>query len=153
MAVRDFARAKAVTAAAEESIREAARRMDSHGVGCLVVVDAEERPVGMLTDRDIVVRVLRRRRDPDATRVGDVMQQDVTVVRESTPLVVAVRRMRRDGLRRTPLVDEQGRLCGIITSDDVLQLLSSELAGIAEAVRSQFPAEPDRDRALPPAGG
>ena len=76
MPVRDYCCRVMVSASPEDSVREAAKRMETEGVGCLVVVDAECMPVGMLTDRDVVMRVLRRRRDPDATRVMDVMQAD-----------------------------------------------------------------------------
>jgi CBS domain-containing protein len=126
--------------------------MDQSGVGCVVVVDAKQRPVGVLTDRDIVMRVLRRRADPDRVLVGDVMHRDPTVVRESSSLDTAVRVMRRDVVRRLPVVDDSGRLTGILTCDDALQLVASELAGVAEAVRAQFPADLDPAHALAPHG-
>ena len=152
MPVGDFCRREPCTATADESIREAAKRMDARGVGCLVVVDAGGRPVGMLTDRDLVMRGLRRRRDPDTTTVGEVMHGDVTRVREAAPLEVAIRRMRSDAVRRIPVVDDAGRLVGILAADDVLQLASSELAGVAEAIRAQVPANLEGGHALPPKG-
>lgn len=153
MLVRDLCRRSPCTATPQESVREAAQRMDTRGVGSLVVVDPEGRPVGMLTDRDVVMRVLRRRRDPDQTTVGSVMHGDVSTVREAALLEVGIRRMRADGLRRVPVVDDRGRLVGILAADDVLQLDASELAGIAEAVRSQFPADLDGAHALPEGRG
>ncbi|MEN8181918.1 MAG: CBS domain-containing protein, partial [Myxococcota bacterium] len=141
------------TARPDETVREAAKRMDARGVGILVVVDEDARPVGALTDRDVVLRVLRRRRDPDHTKVSDVMQDEVSVVREASPLALAARRMRADGVRRMPVVDEEGKLTGIVTVDDVLQLVSTELVGVAEAVRSQFPADLEGERALGPTTG
>jgi CBS domain-containing protein len=152
MAVQDHCRRNPCTAAPEESIREVAKRMDANGVGCLVVVDAEQRPIGMLTDRDIVMRVLRRHGDPDRTRVGAVMQREPSVVREATPFETALRVMRRDAVRRLPVVDESGRLAGILAVDDALQLVASELAGLAQAVRAQFPADLDPRHALPARG-
>jgi CBS domain-containing protein len=151
--VRDYCRRDPVTASPEEFVREAARRMDARGVGMLVVVDAEGRPTGTLTDRDVVLRVLRRQRDPDATPVGEVMQQEVSMVRETAPLVLAVRRMRADSIRRVPVVDDEGRLTGLITVDDVVQLVSSELADVATAVRAQFPADLEGGHALSPKTG
>jgi CBS domain-containing protein len=148
MAVQDCCRRQPCTATPEETIRDAARRMEETGVGCVVVVDAKQRPVGMLTDRDIVMRVLRRRGDPDRILVGEVMHPEPTVVRESTSLDTAVRVLRRDVLRRLPVVDDFGRLVGILAVDDVLQLLASELAGVAGAVRAQFPADLDPAHAL-----
>jgi CBS domain-containing protein len=148
MSVQDYCRRDACTATPEESIREAAKRMDARRVGCLVVVDDQQRPIGILTDRDIVMRVLRRRGDPDRIEVGAVMQRDPSLVQEDKPLDTAVRVMRRDTVRRIPVVDDAGRLVGILTSDDALQLLANELAGVAEAVRAQFPAHTDPGRAL-----
>jgi CBS domain-containing protein len=152
MAIFDYCRRKPQTATPEESVRVATRRMDSQGVGCLVVVDAGGRPIGMLTDRDVVMRVLRRRRDPDTTTVGEVMHGDLSAVSSSAPVERAVRRMHVDGVRRIPVVDADGRLVGLFTADDALQLLSSELAGLAEAVRSQFPADLTSGHALPAHG-
>jgi CBS domain-containing protein len=148
MSVRDYCRRDPCTATPGESIREAAKRMDARGVGCLVVVDEQRRPIGMLTDRDIVLQVLRRRGDPDRVLVGAVMHREPTVVREDVRLDTAVRVMRRDTVRRVPVVDDAGRLVGILSADDALQLLASELAGVAEAVRAQFPADLDPRRAL-----
>jgi CBS domain-containing protein len=153
MPVRDCCRQCPCTATPDESIREAAKRMDAAGVGSLVVVDAARRPVGMLTDRDIVVRVLRRGRDPDRTRVGAVMHEEPTTVRAGAPVELAIRRMRRDAFRRIPVVDDDGVLVGIFAVDDALQLVASELAGVAEAVRSQFPRDLAGERALPTRGG
>lgn len=150
MPIRDYCRENPSTATRDESVHEAARRMEAEGVGSLVVVDAEGRPVGLLTDRDVVVRVLRRRRDPDATLVGAVMHGDPTVVHDASPLVIALRRMRADGVRRIPVVNDEGKLVGIFTSDDALQLIASELSDVAAAVRSQFPADPGGAHALRP---
>jgi CBS domain-containing protein len=147
--IHQFARRNPATATADESVREAARRMDARGVGCLVVVDADDKPIGMLTDRDLVMRVLRRRRDPEQTKVGEVMHPEVSSVTEDAPLERALRRMHQEGLRRLPVVDQKGRLTGIFAADDALQLLASEVAGVAEAVRSQFPADLDARHALP----
>lgn len=129
-----------VTARPEDPVREAAKQMAAKGVGCVVVVDAEERPVGMLTDRDVVVKVLRKRRDADRLRVWEVMHPGVTVVREHMPVDIAFRFMRRDGVRRIPIVDNDGRLRGILTYDDALQLIAEQLSCAASVAHSQFPA-------------
>jgi CBS domain-containing protein len=115
--------------------------MDAEGVGCLVVVDEARKPIGMLTDRDVIVRVIRRHLSPDTTAVGEVMQREVSTVREGSPLVQALRRMRSDGLRRIPVVDAAGCLIGIIAADDALQLMASELSDLAGVARAQFPAD------------
>jgi len=151
--INDFARRNPSTATAEETVREAARRMEARGVGCLVVVDADQRPIGMVTDRDLVMRLLRRRRDPDTTTVGEVMHPEVTSVSEDAPVERAMRRMHQEGIRRVPVVDTAGRLTGIFAADDAVQLLASELSGVAEAVRAQFPPDLEAGHALPAKGG
>jgi CBS domain-containing protein len=149
MPIVDYCRRNPCTATVGESVREATRRMDARGVGCVVVIDAENRPIGMLTDRDVVMKVLRRRRDPDATTVGEVMQgEELSSVPSDAGVERAVRRMHVDGVRRIPVVDADGRLIGIFASDDAVQLLSSELAGLAEAMRAQFPADLEAGHAL-----
>jgi CBS domain-containing protein len=149
MSVRNFCRTNPCTATRGETVREAAKRMDAQGVGSLVVVDDARRPIGMLTDRDVVVRVIRQHLSPDTTTVGEVMQRELSKLREGAPLVSALRRMRSDGVRRLPVVDAEGSLVGIIAADDVLQLVASELSDVAGVVRVQFPADLTGGHALP----
>lgn len=148
MAVRDFCRSDPCTASQGETVREAAKRMEGRAVGSLVVVDEAGKPIGMLTDRDVVVRVLRRQLNPDTTTVGEVMQRELSRIRESAPLTLALRRMRSDAVRRLPVVDGEGCLVGIIAADDVVQLLASEFSDLAEVVRAQFPADLEGGHAL-----
>jgi CBS domain-containing protein len=119
-----------VIASHGESLREAASRMIAKDVGSLVVLDAEKRPIGIVTDRDLVARCLAERRDPDATTIGEVMSKPAAHVLERTSIEDALTEMRRARARRLPVVDEQGRLVGILTLDDVLELLAEETATI-----------------------
>jgi CBS domain-containing protein len=92
------------------------------------------RPVGVLTDRDIVVSVVAPETDPRALTVADVMTQQPATVRENEPLEQAVREMRRIGVRRLPVVGHRGELVGIISLDDVLNLVAMEIQDIAGTV-------------------
>lgn len=140
MPVKNYCRLAPCTALPEESIEDAAVRMDALGVGSLVVVDASERPIGILTDRDVVLSTLRDRLDAAATPVSAIMHEPVATVTSETPIGVAIRSMRQYRVRRILVVDNRsGRLVGIVTVDDVVQLLSGELSGAAELIRSQFP--------------
>jgi CBS domain-containing protein len=137
---KDYCRPDPSTVAPEEPIRDAAQRMQAHGVGSLVVVDEDGCPIGMLTDRDIVLSTVRRHLDAESTPVREVMHAPVVTVTGGAPLGVAIRFMRQHSLRRIPVVDHRtGRLEGILASDDVVQILSDELSGAAELMRSQFP--------------
>ena len=118
----------------------AARLMRENHVGCLVVVDEVDglRIVsGLLTDRDIVTAVLASDLDPGKLRVEDVMSTDLVSARESDSLIDLVRTMRRKSVRRIPVVGGQGELVGLVTLDDVLDILSEELVLLVGAIASQ----------------
>lgn len=119
---------------------EAARLMRDRHVGCLVVVEESDRshvPVGILTDRDIVVAIVARDQDARTLSVGQVMSPNPVTVREDASLTDTLRLMRRRGVRRLPVVDAHGRLVGIATLDDVLGLLAHELGELASAIQSE----------------
>ena len=139
MSIADYRQSAPATARPDESVRDAAKRMQQLGIGSLVVVDELERPVGMLTDRDIVQNVVRRRRDPDAVAIEEVMSRDVVSVWNRAPLVRVFHRMRQEGVRRVLSVDSEGKLDGIVTYDDVLPLVAKDLSLAAEVIRSQAP--------------
>lgn len=125
------------TATTSESVRHAAIRMQEHGVGTLVVVDDDERPIGMLTDRDIVVRCLAERLDPDTTQIGDVMSVPVCSLLEDTPIESGLATMARVGVRRAAMIDPDGRLTGVLAVDDVLELLAEEVGSVGALLRTQ----------------
>jgi CBS domain-containing protein len=119
-----------VVAYRDMPLTEAAQLMRERHVGSLVVVvdRASERvPVGILTDRDIVVAVVAKALDPRALKVGDVMTGGVFVVREQDGPAEVLRAMRENGVRRVPVVTRGGALAGILAIDDLLELMSDEL--------------------------
>jgi len=122
-------------ASADEPVLEAARRMRDHDVGTLAVLDAERRPIGVLTDRDVVLRVVAAGRDPATTPIGDVMSRPAVMVHEETPIEDALARMAGNATRRLLVVDDEGRLVGVLALDDVLDLLAEEAAAIGRLIR------------------
>jgi CBS domain-containing protein len=118
----------------------AARLMRENHVGCLVVVDEVEGKrivVGILTDRDIVTGVVAPGLAPDTLLVGDVMTTDLVTAREDDSLIDLMRTMRRKGVRRIPVVAGQGELIGLVTLDDVLDILSQELGLLVAAINTE----------------
>ncbi|MFM8444772.1 MAG: CBS domain-containing protein [Methylococcus sp.] len=114
----------------EESISTAAKLMREHHVGSVVVVEDTPdglKPVGMLTDRDMVVEIIAMELDPQTVTVGDVMSFDLVTAREHDGIWGTLKRMRSQGIRRVPVIDDQGRLIGIVSVDDLLELLVGEL--------------------------
>lgn len=137
MAVGEICNREVVVAERNLSVREAAQLMRTHHVGDLVVVevmDGRKRPVGIVTDRDVVVEVVAPGVNPEALTVADIMGPEVATVRESEGVYEALRYMRDKGVRRMPVVDRDGGLAGIITLDDLLSLLAEEMTELAKLV-------------------
>ncbi len=122
------------------TVRDAAERMLHRAVGSLVVV-ADDRPAGILTDRDITTRVVARGLDPISTPVHEVMTRDPESVHEGASVDEALGVFRNRACRRLPVVSEDGRLVGILTLDDVLIHLSHQFRYIGDAVLKETPRE------------
>lgn len=123
-----------------DSLRTAAQSMRGHHVGALVVVDVRDGkpvPVGIVTDRDIVVGVVAKGLDADALRVEEVMSGDLVLARDTDGVAECAARMRANAVRRMPVVDLTGALIGIVTVDDVLQRLADELTALARIVGNE----------------
>lgn len=128
MIVGDICTRFVVTADPDETIVEAARRMRDRHVGDLLVADSQNRPVGILTDRDIVVAAVAQSQDRlDALRIGDVMSRDLITVRATDSIDVALKTMRTHGIRRLPVVSTDGRVEGLLAFDDVLSSMSESM--------------------------
>lgn len=135
MRVRDVMSRRVETIGPDETLRAAARRMKERDVGALVVCE-DERPVGILTDRDLVVRAVAAGIDPAGAEVRRAMTPQVLACAEDDPLDEAALRMSRGAVRRLVVVDAGQRLVGVLSVDDVA-LQSPSLAGeIVEHVRA-----------------
>ena len=137
MAVGEICNREVVIAEKGLSVVAAAQLMRTQHVGDLVVVevrDGRKHPVGIVTDRDIVVEVVAAGVNPEVLKVGDIMGPEVATVRESDGLFEALRYMRDKGVRRMPVVDRDGALVGILTLDDLLSLLAEEMTELAKLV-------------------
>jgi CBS domain-containing protein len=122
-------------------VLEAAQRMREEHVGDLIVVDKTEgrlEPVGILTDRDLVLAILAKDTEHVAMLdVGDVMSESLVTATEREDLTEVLRRMRSFGVRRIPITNDDGDLCGVLSADDVLAELSDEMSDLAELVSLQ----------------
>ena len=122
------------------SIQAAAALMRAKHTGDLVVVDDPEEgrtPLGVITDRDIVVEVLAAGLDPSTTTVGSIVRPPVVVANEYEDAAEALQRMRSHGVRRLPVLGPEGRLVGILTLDDLLRLAAADLNGLVDVVARQ----------------
>jgi len=126
------------TATPTEKAVEAARRMKKHRVGSLVVVDVEQRPVGMVTDRDLAIRCIADELGGQA-KLETLMTRPLATIREDTPIDEALRHMAATHVRRMVVVDSAGDLVGILALDDVMELLAYEVGNIGKLLHALVP--------------
>lgn len=128
----------------EAGVGEMARLMRNHHVGDLIVAEERPgglRPVGVVTDRDLVVKVLAEGVAPEAVVAGDLMTRRVVTAVESADVHEAIERMRAEGIRRLPVVDAAGAMVGVLSADDVTELLAEELTDLARLAARQTAME------------
>jgi CBS domain-containing protein len=126
-------------------VRTLAMLMRDRHVGAVVIVK-KNRPVGIVTDRDLVCRVMAAGRDPLGLAAKDVMTANVLVAREGAPVGAATELMRSHGIRRVPVVNKKGRLVNVMTLDDLLVVLGGEVADLGRAVLAGMRKEHLRGR-------
>jgi CBS domain-containing protein len=157
MTLADVCKREVVFVNREVTVHAACKLMRHYRVGSLVVVDeaadeiakvgGDDRqrvPVGIVTDRDIVVEVYALELDPKVMTAGDIMSPDLVTVPESLAVADTIEVMRAGGVRRLPVVNEENRLVGIVTIDDLLAVLAAQLSGIAHVV-SRDPGYDEND--------
>lgn len=140
MPIGEICNREVVIVQAGKSALEAAQLMRQHHVGDVVVV--EERgglrvPVGIVTDRDLVVEIMAPGLDPEVITVGDIMTSELATVAENIGVFEAIQYMHTRGVRRLPVVDGKGGLVGILTLDDLLELLAEELSAFSRLVKRE----------------
>jgi CBS domain-containing protein len=124
-----------VSSSAGASVAQAAGLMRRHHVGDVVVIENQrgvDVPIGIVTDRDIVVEVVAAGLDANAVTVGDLLPRRLEAIDERDSTAEAIRRMSQAGVRRLPVVDLSGVLVGIVTVDDLLPELATQLFMLAD---------------------
>ena len=140
MGLSEICNRSVVVTAAKTSVQEAARLMREHHVGSLVIVEETargRRPVGIVTDRDIVVEVVAARVEPATVTVGEIMGPGLVTARESDEPWETIQLMRQKGVRRIPVLGDDGLLVGIVTVDDLLEIIAEELDGLAKVIAAE----------------
>lgn len=140
MSIIECSSTAVVCCTADASVFDVAQLMRRHHVGTVVVTagaEGERVPVGIITDRDIVIEMIALQLDVAAFTAADVMSAPVVTVRESEGVIEALRLMRERKIRRLPVVTEAGTLYGIVTADDLLNLLGMELSLMAGTIVEQ----------------
>jgi CBS domain-containing protein len=140
MTIDQIARGKQelVTATPDHSIVDAAKLMAENEVGSLVV-ERDDEPIGIVTDRDFALGIVAAEKDPEVSTVSDLMTRDPVTVHADDGVYELAEAMRDSGVRRMPVVDDDGLLAGIVTLDDVFVLIADEMHGLSEVVRAEAP--------------
>jgi CBS domain-containing protein len=125
--IRDVMTSNPKSCETSTTVVEAARVMAQEDVGPVPVVEGE-RVVGIVTDRDIVVRVVAEGRDPNSTTIGEIASSDLVTVEPDTNLDEALRLMAQNQVRRLPVVERE-RLVGIVAQADVARAADEEKTG------------------------
>jgi CBS domain-containing protein len=144
MPISEICNTEVVTTGRKASVQDAARLMREHHVGDVVVVDerdGERVPVGIVTDRDIVVEVVAKGVPMDTLTAGDIMSLDLVTAQENDGVYETIQMMRVKGVRRLPVVNLRGGLLGILSVDDVIGLLSDEMGEVAHLISHEQTVE------------
>jgi len=153
MRISEICRREVVTCARKTSGGELARLMRDRHVGDVIVVETQggkSVPVGIVTDRDLVVHVIAAAVAPDSVTAEDLMIGDIVTATDSEFVYDAIWHMRSKGVRRLPIVDGRGALVGVLTMDDVTRFLAEELGELARIAPHQEVIEKSHGRPQTP---
>jgi CBS domain-containing protein len=125
--ILNYARRQVITAEPDDRIRDLAGLMDYYNVGCVVIVEGS-RPIGIVTDRDLALRILTAR---------DVMTPDPQTIHEDEGFDRALELMRGENVRRLPVVDRHGKLRGIVSLDDIIEEVGVDMRAISVILKHQ----------------
>jgi CBS domain-containing protein len=137
MLLKEFCTTDVAWCTRDTTVIEAARLMREKHLGDLIIVDDpndEFTPVGVITDRDIVIKVIGNELSASQTRVGDVMRTPLVTASDSEDSNAAIARMRQHGVRRLPVTGRHGKLVGVVTMDDLLKRLRSEVDSLLDII-------------------
>lgn len=140
MPIGDICVRDVVICSRKTTIHEAAHLMRQHHIGDLVIVDelnGKRIPVGIITDRDIVLSVVALKLDPVVFMVGDLVTRELVSIHQDEGVFEAIQQRRIHGVRRMPVLDADGALAGIISTDDLVQLLADEMSELAKLISQE----------------
>lgn len=144
MSIGSLCNPEVVVAERDTTLAEAAKLMRNQHVGNVVVVDDayRRRPVGLVTDRDIVIAAVAMELDPATVNVAEIMREPLEAASHDTDFWEALNLMRKRGVRRLPVVDNDGSLAGILTLDDALALVGEAVSNLVALVSREIDREP-----------
>jgi CBS domain-containing protein len=138
MSLENILQKDLVSCAPDASVKQVAQMMDKSDVGAVVVVD-NNKPVGIVTDRDIVLRCVVDDADSDLVKARDIMSNSIATVHAKDGLFDAIKCMKKHEVRRVPVINDDGTAVGLVSFGDLFQLLSRELYDLSAAASPDDP--------------
>lgn len=149
MSLQQFCQRPVICTTPEQTVVEACQLLRNHNVGCLVV-EEEGKLCGIVTDRDLALKVIGTDKDPASTSVREVMTPDPVHISANHSLHTLTSFMHRHQVRRVPIVDTQGKVIGMVTLDDLLILLGKELSDMGQGIAAAVLRKPIAHEDIPP---
>ncbi|MCK6446079.1 MAG: CBS domain-containing protein [Planctomycetes bacterium] len=147
MTIRTICQRQVDLAGSEETVQVAAARMKARNVGSLMIVDDDRCPIGIVTDRDLAVRVVAEGASGLELTVGDVMSSPPITIPDTAAVEDALGLMRSEGIRRLIVVGKDGALVGVVSLDDVLGWISNEFRSVTGVLERSSPKSLKREAA------
>lgn len=141
MSISDICKNKAITISKDETIQHAAKLMRDNAIGSIVVTqneEGEEVPIGIVTDRDIAIKAVAEKTSLKDVKVSHVMCKDLLVIEDDQDINDAIETMEAKKVRRAPIINEEGEICGIVSLDDLLVYMAKGLTKLAGLVEKQI---------------
>ena len=148
MLVKDVMTSPVITIDEEDTVQEAAQLMDKNDVGCIIVVDKEEKPTGIITERDMIARVLSKNTLPSKVKAKKVMTSPLLTIDPDESLTDAARKMSRLNVRRLGVM-YKGNLAGLISSKDILAVTPELIEIIQERAKIEKEPAPEEEEPAP----
>ena len=140
MSLRNLLKKDVISCTPDTTVKAVAELMDDKDVGAVMIVDSSKKPVGIITDRDIVIRCIAGGKNCDNVKVKDIMTDGVESVSIDDGIFDVVKAMKEGEIRRVPVVDEAGKAVGLVSFGDIMALLGKEISDLS------VPATPDKPK-------
>jgi CBS domain-containing protein len=134
---------RVVTVEPETKVADVARKMSDENIGAILVCDDDGKPRGIVTDRDIIIRCVAKNVDVNDCTVEQILSEPVETINETDGLFDCIQKMNVVGVRRMPVVDQTGKVIGVVSFGDLIDVLSRELTSLAEGVTPASKASKD----------
>lgn len=138
MTIGKIGKHKVIVASVDCTILEVAKLMKKHNVGDIVIVESKNEPIGIITDRDIIIKMVADEVNPKDMTASDIMSNDLLVLKEYQSIQEALDMMCAKGVRRAPIINEANTLTGIVSADDLALLISDEMESYGKMIRKQL---------------